>query len=213
MKYNPKYKLYLPHHSTADWDFQKTTWYLDTTQFTSAPSSLRSIGAETTVTPWVALCKASVTIPLDEGRIVSQIRRPATGSRRPLLVFRAQAPIGTATYYNCYCVRFSDNPSGWEYYDALGVRTIIANIPYALPTNTWVKVRISWWNGKNLQNQDATVLRVERWDGANWIQIDVDYYDTNQRNKGSPNSRVGVGCWNALNSYSWHDDTEVWGYP
>ncbi|MBA7714733.1 hypothetical protein ES703_123765 [subsurface metagenome] len=76
----------------------------------------------------------------------------------------------------------------------------------------WWKDRVTWWNGKNLQNEDATVCRVERLGDAGWAAIGDDAYDTNERNKGSAINRVGVGYSWAIQAFlpALFDDTEIW---
>ena len=192
----PEKGLWLPHRSTSDWDFQNPTWELDPTRYVSSPSSLSVWGASALPNPWAILCKAADTIVIDQGRIVSWLQKDNWVRGNPWFFFRAQAAVGTATPNNAYAIIYTIDNIYWRYVFADGSYTDIVIWEYPQPVAEWWKDRVTWWNGKNLQNEDATVCRVERLGDAGWAAIGDDAYDTNERNKGSAINRVGVG-------YSW----------
>lgn len=205
-------RLWLPsHHSTGDWDFQSISWALDASIYVSSPSSLRC-GIDGVTNPWAILCRTADTQVIDQGRIVSWLRVNSGifGATYPSLVFRAQTALGGASLNNSYRVSFASDVY-WYYRSAAGADTLLATIGGVGPANvTWTLYRITWWNGKNLQNQDATVLRLEQYVSGAWVAYS-DCYDTNQYNKGSATNRVGLGV-NSTTIYTngWFDDTEIW---
>jgi hypothetical protein len=206
----PQFTHKLVHHSVSDWDFRYTTWLLDTTQYVSPLTSLRLW--YTSAQYFSVLLKAAGCTVIDQGRLVGQIRRYNATTSRPGFFFRAQAPVGTSTPNNSYFVHFLPTTWSWSYIDAGGATTSLGTPLLATAVDTWYLRRISWWNGKDLMNNDATVLRLEQWDGAAWVQVGDDLYDTNQRNKGSAINRPGVGALTgtAATILAWHDDTELW---
>lgn len=204
--------LWLPkkHHSTGDWDFEETFWELEVADYQSAPSSLEITRVVTSQVPWTVLCKAADTTVIDQGRIVTWLKGQTMNLAFPLLFFRAQAAVGSPGPNDSYYVKFSNGMADWYYRDSGGSDTLIQGYAGGLSNDTWYKFRITWWNGKDLQNQDATVLRIERFVSSAWTQIDSDAYDTNERNKGSAINRVGVGIGGAYIWWVRFDDTEIW---
>ncbi|MBU1067110.1 hypothetical protein KKE60_04955, partial [Patescibacteria group bacterium] len=185
-------------------------WKLEVGTFVSPPSSLRLFPPYYIDTPLAVLCRYTPTLTLEQGRILSWMQWLGTTPNNCSLLFRAQAPLGSASINNSYLVGFGYNGKRWRYIDPTGVSTTIASWGGGLDSNTWYRYRITWWNGKNLQNQDACCLRLERWDGAAWVS-EGDAYDTNNRNKGSAINRVGLAYWGASGYSVYYDDTEIWG--
>lgn len=201
------------HRSTADWDFSTAAWSLDLVTLISAPSSLRfNVTTGTSVLP--VLLKHAVVGAIAQGKIDTWLRGQALGSQQPYLFFRAQAADGGASPNDSYAVTFTASLFSWLYRDAGGVQSSLGNFAIVLVNDTWQRVRITWWEGKDPWNVDATVLRLDFWDGASWIQQGVDLYDTNRRNWNSARNRPGVGMKRGAGSYKvWFDDTYIYGYP
>lgn len=76
-------------------------------------------------------------------------------------------------------------------------------------STTWTKHRLTWWNSFDLHNDPKIAVRLDYWDGANWVQISFGYYP---RLTGGVN-RVGVGTWTSTywpNEGVNFDDTEIY---
>jgi len=211
-KLNPR-SLDPPHHSAAvDWDHSDDTWSLDDTVYVSEPKSLKWPQPTASGAHRASLCKHEGTIALNEGRVVTWIRHNhLNGYTR--IYFRNQAPVGTANHNNCYFVAWNSNTS------IVGLRkvvngnlTLLADKAYGggftYPVNEWRKVRVTWW-------EDGGVLyvRVEWWNGAEWVQICDDFYDPDNLWSGETVNRCGVGTayYSVSGIVCWFDDTEIWG--
>lgn len=197
--------------ATTDWDYVTTSWTLDTSLYVSSPSSLRYL-------IWqyqIALCKYSGTYPLDQGRIVTQVRNDGAG-RQFGYAFRNNSAVGSASYTvdgyflnEFTSANFAETGSSclWGYYSG-GAKTEIAVPGYlangAPPNEAWDKRRITWW-----VSAGVLICRLERYYGGAWIKAINDQTDSGNRFTGNPNRRCGVGFRNdATTNY---DDTEIWG--
>lgn len=196
--------------ASADWDFERTEWSEDTTHVVSSPKSLKLLRTAGGVKTWSIIRNTAESLAVDQGRIVSWVWADLPSTTYSVWCFRAQGPVGTATFANSYRVDVGPTQFTWWYVDALGVATLIGQCAWTHPVGSWVKVRITWWNGKDGTGTPATVLRCEYFDGAAWIQAGIDLYDTNERNKGSATNRCGVGHYYASDYGVWLDDTEIW---
>ncbi|MBA7608626.1 hypothetical protein ES703_15805 [subsurface metagenome] len=193
----------LKHHSTTDWDFYCDRWQLDTEDFVSAPSCL-TLEKGDPLASNALWCKHSVTGAVTEGRLVTQLKW-YTSPAFPYLLFRGQDPDGEASVDAGYYLVVAIGSSLWS---PPGV-SYINEIPDA---GTWANYRVTWWEGKNLQNDPATVCRVEKYIDPDWTQMGVDMYDTERLNKDSSINRVGLGRTSCATIPAVRfDDTEIWG--
>ena len=121
-------------------------------------------------------------------------------------MFRSQAPDGTLTADNVYAVvllgpysganeqvtkaRFLKNVDGNN--KVLATRDLVV----ALDPRTWYKVRCTWW-----VSQGVLIVRVEYFDGSEWVKLCDDFTDTANNWADSATNRVGLsgygyyGCW------------------
>ena len=198
MKQN-KYSNMKKHASSGDWDITGA-WILDATQYVSSPSSL---GIRDVVT---ALLKTT-TVPiasLKEGRIVTYIRTAYGGSQR--ILFRYQ---DGSNYYLVWMIWVVG--SGAQRFVirkvVSGVETTIRDETtgnYSL--NTWIKLRVTWWN-----DYVGLVIRFEYWNGSIWVEVCADGYDAANLWK-DIGGRVGVSAnSNPAATQTWFDDTEIYG--
>lgn len=197
--------------TVSDWDFVTASWTLDTSLYVSSPSSLR-------YTVWqyqIALCKYAGTYPLDQGRIVSQVRNDGLG-RQFGWAFRNNSAIGSASYtVDGYFLNEFTTAGFFEtgttclfgYYSG-GAKTEISVPGYlangAPPNAAWDKRRITWW-----VSAGVLIVRLERYYGGAWIKAINDQTDSGNRFTGNPNRRCGVGFRNDVTTN--YDDTEIWG--
>lgn len=205
----------MKHHSSGDFDFVVAQWSLSAVQFISAPTSLYLTRPAGDVAN-VGLLHHSDSGVMEEGRLVSWIRSHTLGAnRRNLVVFRNPSADASAVITGSYAVMFSQSYITWIWYTGVIAYDVIAAIYVAgddfITAGVWAKLRFSWWNGVNLLNLPATVVRVEKYVVDEWVQFGDDVYDTNERNKGNPVQRTGVGvhC-TGTGNISWWDDTEFW---
>jgi hypothetical protein len=201
-------------NAVTDWDFATSNWSLNTSIYVSSPSSLLI----TSFLCIAILCKYAGTYPLDQGRIVTQIRLPAVGdiASTGSYVFRynraAGSPpvVGDDHYvlleqHNGYTT-FDPTRATLRYY-AGGAGYDWAIVSYlangAPPQGAWDQRRITWWVSGGL-----LIVRLERYYGGAWIQAINDITDANNRFTGNPDRREGPGpqCQNV-----YFDDTEIWG--
>lgn len=206
--------MILKHHSTTDFDFRTANWLLDDSQFISAPTSLKL----TKITPsaiQITILKDILSGPIEQGRIVSWCRSPyVSTSSFHAFVFRNLSPDNSASTFPFYAVVFFSTAARWmKYTSATAFTTLHTWLADGRPfivANEWRCLRVSWWNGKNPSDIDATVCRFERNIDGIWYPT-TDAYDTDQLNKNAPVQRCGVGFHSAIaDSYDWWDDTEFW---
>ena len=186
------------HYSTGDWDYSNTEWQLSSTVYVSPPSSFQELGTTN------VLVKTS-TVPIDKvkvGRLVSYFRMDRYGNYVHCLLRWQDGN-------NNYRVRFRQ--TGAElvtvYIEKIkgGVLTELWHDDYAWATVVWRKIRVTWWN-----DYVGLVIRVEYWDGENWVIIH-DAYDSENLWKDT-GGRVGFDAHSySAGLASYVDDTEIWG--
>ena len=196
--------------ASADWDFNLVTWSLNGSQYVSIPTALKLWEAGDSSRYVMALRNTPDCLAVDQGRLVTWLRTQNHIYGQPMLVFRAQVGDLTAWWRDSYSVLQYGDKAYLRFFTAGGVETNIGTWSFSFPVNTWKKIRLTWWNGKDGSGIPATVFRLEYWDGAAWVKGGADLYDTNERNKGSSVNRVGVCNYGALGSPVWFDDTEIW---
>ena len=186
------------HHTTGDWDFSNTDWQLNSSIYVSPPSSFQELGTtrvliRTTVVP-IGTVK--------EGRLLSMARLDRYDDYVNFLLRWQDAS-------NLYRVRFDQTGAGLVsvYIEKIkvGVTTELWWKDYAWATSVWRNIRVTWWN-----DYVGLVIRVEYWDGENWVLM-YDAYDSENLWKDT-GGRVGF----YLHSYSaglatYLDDTEIYG--
>lgn len=187
-------------HSVSDWDFQTTNWALSNAHFVSPPTSLHGTGDIL----YAILCRKPKSLLLPEGRFVFSLY--CSGAVTSTIIFRNQAPLGTANLYNNYEVRV--HPVAWAYFLVRvdGYPEQIGTWLVHSLTGQWAEFRLTWWNGVDLQNNPALATELERKEDGVWVSYGI-VYDPDNRWKDSAINRVGVGN---LNPYNWFDDTEIW---
>lgn len=185
-------------HSTEDWDFQYTAWELDPLLYVSPPSSIRG-----TTSSWcLALCKAPAVLCLPQVQIVTY-SRPI--SRFPRIACRNQSPVGTATIANCYYWRFESSVVDLIRV-IIGAAVTIGSFPYAIPEETWTRIRCTCYEGYNLQNDLCACFTLEVEQAGEWVQKGDIVYDPLNKWADSEINRVGP----MVRTYINYDDTEIW---
>lgn len=173
------------HRSTGDWDFSNTNWQLNSSVYTSAPSSLQFLSDN--VFTDVLIKTAVVPIAnVKEGRVITEIRFTDEKSNEAIvrILFRYQDAD------NYYCV------------DLVGVNvnyvtvsitrryatvetTLAGGVNQSWASNVFKRVRVTWWN-----DYVGLVIRVEYWSGSEWV-LWYDAYDANNYWK-DVGGRVGI---------------------
>ena len=186
------------HYSTGDWDYSNTEWQLSSTIYVSPPSSFQELGT-------TRVLVRTTTVGIDkvkEGRLVSYFRMDRYANYVHFL-------LRWQDVNNKYRVRFEQTGTGLVdiYIEKVkgGVVTELWWGTKSWPTDVWRKIRVTWWN-----DYVGLVIRVEYWDGENWVIIH-DAYDSENLWKDT-GGRVGFD----IHSYaaelpSFLDDTEIWG--
>jgi len=206
----PKNRLILPaHHSVSDWDKNAdATYTLDTTQYVSAPRSLRLGGPGSTQPDTQFLCRVAPTRNLPQGAIVTSLRTTyGDGGHR--IHFRNQSVLGESSFLHSYYIQYFGGDALFNIIVG-GDITILGTFILNTLANTWYKDRITWWNGKTPDAEDCITVRLERWIAGEWLQQNDWLYDTVNRWYDSAVNRCGVGCDEQNDEYHWLDDTELW---
>lgn len=198
-------KLIIPqgHYSTADWDFSSDSWILDTNKYTTPPSALRG----TTPSPVFVLNKLPDIQNLPHGRIVTNLW--LTYQKAFRLYFRNQAPLLSSNRENTYEVHLYASGALASYLNAYVAGELVGqwNFGMGFPWAEWLKIRVTWWTGKNLINVRSLACKLEKMVAGEWQQMGNILYDVQDRWQNSDVNRVGIG----VNNNSWVDDTEIWG--
>jgi len=194
------------HHSSGDWDFKNTSWELNSTIYTSSPSSLKFKANLNH-----CLVKTT-TVPIGnvkEGRIITQWYCAYAYNVFPKteIVFRYQ---DDDNYYMFQI--WGDNYAARVHYKIYrrkaGVNTILrTSSTLWAGTGVWRKFRITWWN-----DYVGVVIRVEYWSGTEWVKLLADAYDS-ENNWKDVGGRIGLGDFGIGidASYFYFDDTYIYG--
>jgi hypothetical protein len=212
----PRFRRILPPEipgATSDWDFNQSAWILDTSTYVSSPSSLK-LNTKTVIS-----CKYPGTTNISQGQLVTWLKTQygAGGSVTDYfsLWFRDQSPVGSinANYANSsywvvnngYTLVFYVNaPSFYLYRD--GNQIYYTSSWLATPSSwtSWNKYRVTWWNDTG---GAGLMIRLELWNGSNWVKMLNDMNDPQNKYATSSINRVGGGS--GVSSV-WFDDTEIW---
>jgi len=210
----PKFKRILPPEipgAISDWDFGSVPWQLDTSTYISAPSSLKLMNTGGAL---ALLCKYTGTISISQGRIVTYAKASNDwgGAYAPgfVFIFRNQTALGSgpslsSSYYleldvyGPYVRIFRDG-------GLLG-STPGGHIPLiSKPSSAtqWNQYSVTWWTDPG---GAGLMIRLEYWDGSQWVKMINDFNDPQDRYATSYLNRVGIS-----QSYgtAWFDDTEIW---
>lgn len=194
--------LLLPkHHSSADWDFRNASWLIDTAQYVSSPSSLKFTGSNT------ALCKNSVPATIPLGHVEFWFRSQAVSAYPLIIEFRNQAAVGSANRADTYELQRtldginSDAVAFWRFEGGIAQWIARLGAITSLPANTWHKFRVSWW-----ESWGQLRMRLERWDGANWVQEGSDQVDPVNKWSDSAINRCGLSSFYGA---QWNDDVNT----
>jgi hypothetical protein len=199
----------------SDWDLYASYWFLDTSTYVSAPSSLKFVNPNN-LQGNGATCKYSTVLNIPEGRIVTYVRSAASNPIQFMLGFRIDVAPGSSGF-----VYGAEPPNGcyWSngytlqyqfatgtYYLKRGSTTVKSGTASALAFNTWHLLRLTFWSDPG---GAGLVVRFERWDGSNWVKLFNDLNDpTNQI--GSNYNRPGIGAYTNYAYGVWFDDTELY---
>lgn len=199
------------HYSTSDWDFSTTTWSLSAQEYHSWPTSLRLWNTTGTEVAILVLSRIATVQNLPQGRIVSWVLSQWWANSLPSFYFRNQSPLDTAARLNGYYTRCGDGAT-ILYRSVAGVVTTLGRFYYdLLSDDTWYLFRITWWNDGPIN----LTVRLEIWDGEQWIVAEPDLHDPDNYWKDSTINRLGIGAHSIYASPTqkgaFHDDTEIWG--
>lgn len=197
----------LKHNSTGDWDFSDTKWRLDSADYTSPPSSLRKTW-EAGYDATEVLVKTT-TVPISsvkEGRIETYFKLRSGARAESVLEVRFRRQDADNYYFvrvfhvviNRLDVIIARNKAG-------ATTTLWSGTASDIWYNVWHNLRVTWWN-----DSVGLVIRVEYWDGSNWVKI-FDAYDS-ENNWKAQGGRVGFLL---LSLSSWFetsiDDSIIYG--
>jgi hypothetical protein len=189
----------------ADWDKESSQWSLDTTRKVSDPSSIR-IRNTTGDRLNVFLSRNESAQNVRDGMMIGYCLYPSGISYVGFgFTFRNQAALGSADHNNCYLWYYNTNTGNLHLYRYVGGSlTNLRTVSVSYPPDTWMRFKTSWWSDPGL---GGLVIRLERWDGSNWVKVFDDYVDSADYWKDSSVNRCGpLGYYNG----SWHDDTEIY---
>jgi len=199
---------------TTDWDFLSSSWALDTGVYVSPPSSLRLAGN------FALLKQGSAGTAITNGRIETYFRYDGCYGQYPspsyaFIVFRSNAPDGSTSASIMYFLEtYSSLATGSGVkFDTIGLylctsgscsQVTTRSVSPQLNTNTWNRVRVTWWVSNNV-----LVVRVEYLSGSDWVKIINDITENTNAGANSTTNRTGVGAGRTY-SASWHDDTIIY---
>ena len=198
----------------TDWDLPPAGKYtLDARLYVSEPSCLNIEDG------YYALLKQSaVGMPLAQGRIESYYRHTGArtkyvSTRHSQFMFRNQAPDGTLAHNKTYAIQFYGPYSDvtWPQNGALFMYQDDTN-PVQIDTRSlainldpwrWYQIRCTFW-----VSQGVLIVRLEYFNGTDWVKLCNDFTDTANRWADSPTNRVGVGAFSYYRC--WWDDTIIY---
>lgn len=190
--------------ATWDWDYRYANWHLDAVRYITAPSSIGSTSsAQNSILSRLA---GAQNLPI--GGLDSWLYRHGEWWAQPRIgfTFRNQNPLGASHINNSYLVSFSDRPEAFLWRRVGAVMNYIGEWVADWQVTTWKRYMVTWWNGYNEQNHPALVVRLQEWDGAQWVDRG-ELYDTNNEWAESPINRCGIVLGQVMNNA---DDTVIW---
>lgn len=203
-------KIKTIHHTVADWDFETgTTKILDTAVYVSPPSSLKLGYGGAPPIYCTILCRIAATLCIAQGEVRTWVK--ADNINNPQFIyFRNQAALGSANPTNTY--RWRKQVAGvWLYRIINDDETLIDTFNLVgNDTYGWNHIRIIYWNGKNLEGQDALCNEFYLELAGEWVKQGETLYDTANQWAASEVNRSGIGAQNN-GWYQRFDDTEIWG--
>lgn len=188
------------HHSVADWDFEDTRWELSNERFISPPTSLR----KTTGDRCAVLCRHPETRILPQGRMSTYLWEPFRFSS--IFIFRAQTLIGISNHLNNYSLRTSGVNSVALWRTIAGVEDTIGSWHYSSNPETWVRLRVTWWNGYDPHNDFALIVELDKEIDGEWATRGK-CYDPDNLWKDSIMNRCGVEL---KQPGQFLDNSEIW---
>jgi len=206
----PKFKRIFPPEipgATSDWDFGSAPWQLDTSNYVSAPSSLKILS---TSTLYPILCKYPGTTNISQGQIASYVKANYNwgNSSAPYiyLFFRNQSSVGsTPSGQNSYTIYLIiSSITARIYKPGLSLYVNTSLLAYPSDATQWNKYRLTWWTDPG---GAGLMVRLEYWDGSQWVKMINDVNEPSNQYASSSINRVGIG---AGSGPAWFDDTEIW---
>ena len=198
--------LTLPeHHSVSDWDKpQGPIYVLDSNTYYEPPSSFRI--SSINVYNCAILSRRSNCQCIPEGAVESAFRANSLSYTRSGVVFHNQSPLGETSLSNGYHIVISDGAA--ELVKTVnGSPNTIGQWSRSLNNNTWYRERYSFV----IVGTDL-FFRREYWDGAKWVQVGDDFFDSSPPWLNSTINRLGLFALvsNGTQYYVWHDETYLY---
>jgi len=194
-----------------DWDFSNAYWTLDTGIYVSPPSSLKIWNG------CLVLCKATGTLNITDGRIVSYIKCGGDWGDSGVdfrIVFRNGSSPGSATGTNTYLLSFDGKYSRIILRRVVNGSTsdIVTKYPYsdvkdAVMLSSWNKWRCTWWTDPTSL---SLIVRVEVMINEMWTKICDDLIDSANYFSTPDTRRCGFHRHWYTSVATWYDDTEIW---
>ncbi|MBA7701393.1 hypothetical protein ES703_110129 [subsurface metagenome] len=208
--FTKKSEIYIPkRYSVADWDFEygATNRSLSAIQYISAPTALRILEPTTATFIDVILCRVPETLCLPQG----EVRNWQHGYYKNLhpIVFRNQAPLGSATFFNSYHI-YLVQTTAVLYRHILGVVAERDRTTCETFTDTWTHYRAVFWNGYTPESIAALCVNLYREVAGEWVQEGETMHDTDNSWADSEINRIGFAARSTYNHPQYWDDTELW---
>lgn len=190
----------LNHHTVGDWDKPVTGWTLTTGIYVSPPSSLYCYATQ----DHAFLCRLADSLVLPAGRIVCQIYPQFLNDY--WLTFRNQATLDTEEVKDCYLISCHATNRIDFGKRVNNVYTKLDEWVASWTLNTWVQLRVTWWNTYDDQNNPSIAVQLEVWEADAWADKGI-LYDSDNLWADSEINRVGLAIHAAGVAF---DDTEIW---
>ena len=203
-------KLLLSHHTLTDWDFTPSMYRgLTTTQYVSPPSSLLLQVIAGTPNRGYVICREASVLCLPQAEFRTWARRTG-GTVFWSMIFRNQAPVGSASVANTYEWRIT-NQYSYLFKTISGVEELLATIGHTWTANVWHHFKTIFWNGTDPLGTPALCVQIFEEVAGAWTQYGDTIYDTDNEWKDSATNRLGIGA-DVHTVYKYYiDDTEIWG--
>jgi len=197
------------HYSVEDWDRNHpASMVLTDTYKVSPPSSLWFKKVAGSPAHARILSRDGETQNIAEGRIVCFLLG-YTADFQAGFLFRNQATLGTADRENCFQLYIDS--AHWSLTLFIeGVAEWSIDTDGDFPTEEWLKIRASWWNGYSENGVEALAVMVERYIAGEWVQQGDIAYDEDNHWKDSEINRCGHACFLRDPNHVYVDDTEIW---
>lgn len=205
-------KLIPIHFSLGDWDFDPDgKFFVASTQFVSAPSSLCTPLANFPANYQWLFLKTALGASIPQGRVITYERLQGTVIDDLWFYFRTQVIPINGFPANTYILTLVHSVYTLIQTVAGGNTSLkTGNLTYTRNAGTWYRHRLTFYTFINASLQTTLRVSFDTWVAGTWVQ-QFTWDIAPPLWEGSATNRIGFMVrGTSITNYHWLDDTEIW---